>query len=192
MSCWPVFAAVSFCGYFCETFAVLQPFAEITEELSNLADAIIEFALRLARQDLDNRFGAPLETDERGRAMARAILRRRSRKARLKRAQLLVRHRSAFYFFSRGNDLGHRDERQRYEPRIFHKTCRKGDSSRRRTVGRRRGLSHRHAAAAARLGRTGWPLSLDETVSYYETDAREWERQVLIRSRAIAGGMRSL
>src|SRR5438309_1883895 len=47
----------------------LATVAEITEELSNLADAIIEFALRLAKQDLDNRFGAPLETDERGRAM---------------------------------------------------------------------------------------------------------------------------
>jgi glutamate-ammonia-ligase adenylyltransferase len=41
--------------------------AEITEELSNLADAILEFALRLARQEMDNRFGSPQELDDRGR-----------------------------------------------------------------------------------------------------------------------------
>ncbi|MDI1242231.1 MAG: glutamine-synthetase adenylyltransferase, partial [bacterium] len=40
---------------------------EITEELSNLADAILESALRIARQELDNRFGPPQETDDRGR-----------------------------------------------------------------------------------------------------------------------------
>src|SRR5690606_24089111 len=41
--------------------------AEITEELSNLADAILEFALSLARQEMDNRYGAPQEFDARGR-----------------------------------------------------------------------------------------------------------------------------
>lgn len=37
---------------------------EITEEISNLADAILEYALRQATQELDNRYGAPFETDE--------------------------------------------------------------------------------------------------------------------------------
>src|SRR4029079_9246432 len=32
-------------------------------------------------------------------------------------------------------------------------------------------------------------LSLDETIRYYQTDAREWEQQVLIRSRPIAGDL---
>src|SRR6185295_5896912 len=41
---------------------------EITEEISNLADAILEHALRAARQDLENRFGLPLETDYKGRS----------------------------------------------------------------------------------------------------------------------------
>ena len=41
--------------------------AETTEQLSNLADAILETALRIARQEMDNRYGNPLETDERGR-----------------------------------------------------------------------------------------------------------------------------
>ena len=32
---------------------------ETTEELSNLADAILEYALSLAKRDLDNRYGLP-------------------------------------------------------------------------------------------------------------------------------------
>ncbi|MEK7855674.1 MAG: hypothetical protein AAB288_06265, partial [Acidobacteriota bacterium] len=45
----------------------LGTIAEITEEISNLADAILENALRLARQEMDNRYGAPFEVDEKGR-----------------------------------------------------------------------------------------------------------------------------
>ncbi|HSK65168.1 MAG TPA: hypothetical protein VK893_15045, partial [Pyrinomonadaceae bacterium] len=40
---------------------------ETMEELSNLADAILDYALSLARQDLDNRYGLPTHADERGR-----------------------------------------------------------------------------------------------------------------------------
>src|SRR5262249_23283128 len=40
---------------------------ETTEELSNLADVIVNQALNLSRQELDNRYGAPQRTDERGR-----------------------------------------------------------------------------------------------------------------------------
>src|SRR5262249_13759134 len=36
---------------------------ETTEELSNLADAILEHALKLSRQELDNRYGAPQTAD---------------------------------------------------------------------------------------------------------------------------------
>ena len=34
--------------------------AEITEHITNLADAILEAALRIARQEMDNRYGTPL------------------------------------------------------------------------------------------------------------------------------------
>ena len=46
----------------------LGTIVEITEEISNLADAILEYALRLSRQELDNRYGIPLEIDEKERA----------------------------------------------------------------------------------------------------------------------------
>src|SRR5262245_34776729 len=44
-----------------------QTLVETMEELSNLADAILDYALSLARQDLDNRYGLPRLIDERGR-----------------------------------------------------------------------------------------------------------------------------
>src|SRR6187402_2639439 len=47
----------------------LATIAEITEEISNLADAILEHALRLAAQELDNRFGQPLATDAKRRSV---------------------------------------------------------------------------------------------------------------------------
>src|SRR4029078_8914321 len=40
---------------------------ETTDELSNLADAILQYALNLARQELDNRYGKPRVIDEHGR-----------------------------------------------------------------------------------------------------------------------------
>ncbi|HEY9500508.1 MAG TPA: hypothetical protein VIR01_02620, partial [Pyrinomonadaceae bacterium] len=40
---------------------------ETTEELSNLADAVLDYALSLARQELDNRYGFPRRADQRGR-----------------------------------------------------------------------------------------------------------------------------
>jgi glutamate-ammonia-ligase adenylyltransferase len=42
--------------------------AEVTEEISNLADAILEHALQQAKRELDNLYGIPLELDERGRS----------------------------------------------------------------------------------------------------------------------------
>ncbi|HLM01061.1 MAG TPA: hypothetical protein VK400_08380, partial [Pyrinomonadaceae bacterium] len=48
----------------------LGTIAEITEEISHLADAILEHALGLARQEMNNRYGIPLETDEKGKARA--------------------------------------------------------------------------------------------------------------------------
>ena len=45
----------------------LGTIAEITEEISNLADAILEHAVRLARQEMDNRYGPALELDEKER-----------------------------------------------------------------------------------------------------------------------------
>jgi glutamate-ammonia-ligase adenylyltransferase len=45
----------------------LGTLAEITDELSNLADAVLAYALKLAMQEVINKHGSPLIRDERGR-----------------------------------------------------------------------------------------------------------------------------
>jgi glutamate-ammonia-ligase adenylyltransferase len=45
----------------------LATLAEVTEELSNLADVILSYALKLAMQEVTNQHGSPLIRDERGR-----------------------------------------------------------------------------------------------------------------------------
>ena len=40
---------------------------ETTDELSSLADTVLEYALKLCRQELDNRYGSPQAIDEQGR-----------------------------------------------------------------------------------------------------------------------------
>src|SRR5947208_10089866 len=40
---------------------------ETTDELSSLADTVVEYALKLCRQELDNRYGSPQTIDEQGR-----------------------------------------------------------------------------------------------------------------------------
>ena len=45
----------------------LNTIAELTEEISILADAILEYALQIAQQEMNNRFGTPQERDEKGR-----------------------------------------------------------------------------------------------------------------------------
>jgi glutamine synthetase adenylyltransferase len=45
----------------------LATLAEITDELSNLADVILTYALKLASQEVTNKHGSPLIRDERGR-----------------------------------------------------------------------------------------------------------------------------
>ncbi|MBK6723764.1 MAG: hypothetical protein IPG58_11040 [Acidobacteria bacterium] len=45
----------------------LATIAEITEEISNLADAILESALKQARNEMDKRYGQPQQADDKGR-----------------------------------------------------------------------------------------------------------------------------
>jgi len=161
---------------------------EITEELSNLADAVIEFALRLARQDLENRHGVPLETDEHGRATAAGFC----VVALGKLGSLELNYASdidlLFIYSNEGttSEVGSHGSLTNRE--FFIKLAE-------RVIALAGGQSGEGAAYRidmrlrphGSIGRLA--LSLDETIRYYRTDAREWERQVLIRSRPIAGDL---
>lgn len=164
----------------------LATIAEITEELSNLADSILEHALTLAAREMDNRFGQPLEIDEKGKAGP-----------------------AAFSIFSLGK-LGSRELNYSSDIDLLFVYSAEGSTS---GSGARGAVTNREyfaklaefinkligqqtgEGAAYRVdmrlrphGRIGaLALSLDDTVRYYLTEARDWERQVLIRSRSSAG-----
>jgi glutamate-ammonia-ligase adenylyltransferase len=167
----------------------LATVAEITEELSNLADAVIEFALRLAKQELENRFGVPQETDDRSRSQPSdfcvvALGKLGSRELNYSSDIDLL-----FFYSREGKTTGAGASGSVTNREYFIKLAEK-------VIGLAGGQSGEGSAYRVdmRLRPRGTigalALSLDETVRYYETEAREWEQQVLIRSRPIAGDPR--
>ena len=159
---------------------------ETMEELSNLADAILDYALSLARQDLDNRYGLPQHVDERGRiATAEFCV-----IALGKLGSMELNYASdidlVFLYSDEGttSGIGQRGEVTNRE--YFVKLS--------ETIARIAGQSGGEGAAYRvdlRLrphGRDGaLACSLAEATRYYLSSAQDWERQALIRSRAAAG-----
>lgn len=160
--------------------------AEITEELSNLADAILESALRIARQELDNRFGPPQETDDRGRqGMATFCVvtlgKLGSRELNYSSDIDLL-----FLYSEEGetSGTGHRGKvtNREYFVRLAEMIT--------KLIGQPtgEGATYRVDLRLRPHGRVGpLAMSVADTVRYYQTEAADWERQVLIRSRSGAG-----
>ena len=161
---------------------------ETTEELSNLADAILHYSLDLARQDLDNRYGLPRRTDKRGRSAASefCII------ALGKLGSLELNYASdidlVFLYSDDGTTSGSGTRGEVSNREYFVKLS--------ETVARLVGQSGGEGAAYRvdlRLrphGRDGaLACSLGEATRYYERSAQNWERQTLIRSRASAGSL---
>jgi glutamate-ammonia-ligase adenylyltransferase len=165
----------------------LATIAEITEEISNLADAILEHALRLARQELDNRYGSPQEIDEKGRQRPAdmcvvALGKLGSRELNYSSDIDLL-----FIYSDEGRTagIGSRDPITNRE--YFIKLA----ETVTKLVGEQsgEGAAYRVDLRLRPHGRVG-PLAMSrkDTVGYYVDDAAAWERQVLIRSRSSAGG----
>ena len=164
----------------------LATIAEITEDISNLADAILETALRRAEQEMDNRFGKPQTRDEKGRVTN-----------------------AEFCIVSLGK-LGSRELNYASDIDLLFLYSEDGETS---GTGTRGSITNREyfvklgeavvqlvgkqtgEGAAYRVdmrlrphGRVGaLAISVKDAVRYYAMDARNWERQVLIRSRPSAG-----
>ncbi len=159
---------------------------ETTEELSNLADAILDYALSLARQDLDNRYGAPLH-DERGRIATAefcviALGKLGSGELNYSSDIDLV-----FIYSDEGTTAGGSDERGKLGNREYFIKLSEAIS---KLVGHPagEGAAYRVDLRLRPHGRDGaLACSLDEALKYYRTSAQAWERQALIRSRAAAG-----
>ena len=163
-----------------------QTLVETMEELSNLADAILDYALSLARQDLDNRYGLPRRVDERGRSATAefCVI------ALGKLGSMELNYASdidlVFLYSDDGITAGTGERGEVSNREYFVKLS--------ETIARLVGQSGGEGAAYRvdlRLrphGRDGaLACSLQEGVRYYMQSAQDWERQALIRSRAAAG-----
>jgi len=159
---------------------------EVIEELSNLADAVLEYAFGLARQELDNRYGAPLRTDERGRTtVAHCCI-----VALGKLGSLELNYASdidlLFLYSDEGATTGTGTHGETTNREYFIKLAEQVT----RIVGQPtgEGAAYRVDLRLRPHGRDGaLASSLDEAVRYYQNTAQAWELQALIRARAAAG-----
>ncbi|MGH9942769.1 MAG: hypothetical protein ACRD9R_10495, partial [Pyrinomonadaceae bacterium] len=165
----------------------LHTVVETTEELSNLADAALSYALDLARQELDNRHGPPLTTDERGRktlATSCVVSLGKLGSRELNYASDI----DLLFIYSADGDTSGAGERgpatnREYFNRLAEKIA--------QIVGGQAGGEGAAFRVDLRLrphGRVGaLSVSLAEAVTYYREAAQAWELQALLRARASAG-----
>ncbi len=160
--------------------------AEITEGISNLADAILEYALRIADQESNNRLGVPQETDDRDRRKTATFCAVSLGKLGSRELNYSSDIDLLFIYSNNGTTsaTGTRDAVTNLE--YFSKLA----ASVAKLVGGQsgEGAAYRVDLRLRPHGRVGpLALSLNDTVRYYVTEAQSWERQVLIRSRSSAG-----
>lgn len=164
----------------------LATVAEITEEISNLADAILESALKLARREMDNRFGQPQETDVKGRLRAArfcitALGKLGSRELNYSSDIDLL-----FLYSNEGSTSGSGTRGAVSNREYFVKVA----EFTTKLVGQQaaEGAAYRVDLRLRPHGSLGaLTMSVADTIKYHRTEARAWERQVLIRSRGCAG-----
>ena len=164
----------------------LTTMAEITEDISNLADAILETALRDARQEMDNRFGAPQVIDDKGKKSAAEFCIVSLGKLGSRELNYSSDIDLLFLYSAEGETTGRGSRGVVTNREYFVKL---GETVA-QLVGKQtgEGAAYRVDMRLRPHGRVG-PLSISITdaIRYYTSDARDWERQVLIRSRASAG-----
>ncbi len=159
---------------------------ETTEELSNLADAVLQFALDLAHQQLENLYGAPQCTDERGRTknsrfVVVALGKLGSRELNYSSDIDLL------FLYSDDGETSGRGERGAVTNREFFARLAERVSH---LVGKPsgEGAAYRVDLRLRPHGRDGaLAASLAEALRYYRETAQAWELQALIRARASAG-----
>lgn len=162
---------------------------ETTEELSNLADAILDYALKLSRQQLDNRFGTAQATDAQNRIIPAefcimALGKLGSFELNYSSDIDLVFLYSENGMTSAGGADGQLTNREYFvklgERLMRFVSAQTGEGAAYRIDVRLR--PHGRVSALA--------CSLNEAIAYYQNEARDWEMQTLIRSRTSAGSTR--
>jgi [glutamine synthetase] adenylyltransferase / [glutamine synthetase]-adenylyl-L-tyrosine phosphorylase len=159
---------------------------ETTEELSNLADAVLGHALNIARQELENLYGSPLCTDERGRKTAASIAVVALGKLGSRELNYSSDVDLLFLYSDEGETNG-AGERGAVTNREFF--CKLAERVARIVGGSGAGdVAYRVDLRLRPHGRDGaLAVSLAEALRYYRHTAHQWELQALIRARAAAG-----
>lgn len=159
---------------------------ETTDELSNLADAILDYAVSLARQELDNRYGPPLRDDDRGRVATSEFC----IVALGKLGSCELNYASdidlLFLYSDEGTTAGATERGKITNREYFIKLSEAIVKLVGHPAGE--GAAYRVDLRLRPHGRDGaLASSLDEALRYYADKAQAWELQALIRSRAAAG-----
>lgn len=164
----------------------LATIAEITEDISNLADAILEHTLRIARQELDNRYGSPLETDAKGKQRPADFCIVSLGKLGSKELNYASDIDLLFIYSGDGSTSGSGQRGVITNREYFVKLAESITKLAGQHTGE--GAAYRVDLRLRPHGRVGpLALPLGETTRYYISEAAKWERQVLIRSRPSAG-----
>jgi glutamate-ammonia-ligase adenylyltransferase len=159
---------------------------ETTEEISNLADAVLRHALANARQELENLYGVPQSTDARGRQTAASVAVVGLGKLGSRELNYASDIDLLFIYSDEGETSGAGERGAVTNREFFCKLAERVS----RTVG---GDSSGEGAYRVDLrlrphGRDGaLAVSLEEALRYYREAAHAWELQTLIRARASAG-----
>jgi [glutamine synthetase] adenylyltransferase / [glutamine synthetase]-adenylyl-L-tyrosine phosphorylase len=162
---------------------------ETTEELSNLADTVLQYALKRSRQELDNRYGAPQTVDEHGRISSAefcVVALGKLGSCELNYASdidlvFLFSHDGMTAAGGSAGQISNREYFVKLSERLLKLVSEPTGE----------GASYRIDVRLRPHGREGaLASSLTEAVKYYERIARDWELQTLIRSRAAAGSHR--
>lgn len=159
---------------------------ETTEELSNLADAVLCYALNLARQELDNRFGSPQTRDDRGRTVSAtfcvvALGKLGSRELNYSSDIDLL-----FLYSDDGETSGAGERGATSNREYFNRLAERIARLTGQQAGE--GAAYRVDLRLRPHGRDGaLAVSLSEAARYYQRDAHAWELQALIRARSSAG-----
>lgn len=163
-----------------------QTLVETTEELSNLADAILDYALGLARQDLENKHGSPQYVDQQGRVAAAEFCIMALGKLGSYELNYSSDIDLVFLYSDDGATSGQGVRGEVSNREYFVKLS----ETVARLVGQQanEGAAYRVDLRLRPHGRDGaLAASLTESVRYYRETAQQWELQALIRARAAAG-----
>jgi [glutamine synthetase] adenylyltransferase / [glutamine synthetase]-adenylyl-L-tyrosine phosphorylase len=164
----------------------LATIAEITAAISELADAILEYALMLGRQQLDNRFGYPQELTASGKLRPADICVVSLGKLGSRELNYASDIDLMFIYSADGQTSGSGTQGQVTNREYFAKLA----ETVARLVGQPggEGAAYRVDLRLRPRGSVGdLAVSKKDAIRYFQAEARMWEKQVLIRSRASAG-----